>query len=112
MGVVCVDCLPGQLCEGDDCGTEPEAGGDPQRAVHRVHEGGASGSGDLVGLVAEVLAAVDCGADVVDQHAAIGAGQVRELVELAAHRCRVAGGGDAADDGDSECATELADGVV
>ena len=35
-----------------------------------------------------------------------------ELVELVVHRRRVAGGGDAADDGDAERATELADGVV
>ena len=42
VGTVCaVGRLAGQLREGDDCGAERKAGGDPQRAVHRVDECGA-----------------------------------------------------------------------
>ena len=52
------------------------------------------------------------GTDVVGQHDPLCAGQVGEASELIVERRCVAGGGDAADDGDTEGSAKLSDGVV
>jgi len=77
-----------------------------------VDERGSGSSCDRVSLVAEVLAGVERRSSIVHQEAPIKVGQVREPVELVVHRAGIAGGGNAADGGDPECATELTNGVV